>query len=298
MYAISRLDLDKLDAQEKDKYRALIPDSTLHRFLDAHPEHLAFGAVVDGQPVGILLATLVPVLHLSEIQGLFVDPSQRNRGIATQLMQSLQLELIQEKFKLILFSYSSENSYVSILEHLLSKLHWGEVKINRIHCRFDGYTFSPPWLQLQYSLPLDFHIFPWEELQPTEREKLIHREEHRFFPLEISPFKDETRIEMLNSLGLRHKGEVVGWIITHRIAEDLICYSALYVERRWQQSGIAIRLLCDAINLQKESRIQWAELEVNVGLTESGWLRFVERRLIPYTTSVSYIKQSWKSLQD
>jgi hypothetical protein len=34
--------------------------------------------------------------------------------------------------------------------------------------------------------------------------------------LDLGPFVEEERIELLNSLGLRYKGEVVGWHITHR----------------------------------------------------------------------------------
>ncbi|NET42698.1 hypothetical protein [Okeania sp. SIO2B3] len=46
------------------------------------------------------------------------------------------------------------------------------------------------------------------------------------YPTSLSPFGN-TPAEPLNSLGLRYETQLVGWMVTHRVATDAIRYSTM-----------------------------------------------------------------------
>lgn len=295
MHTIQKVDPFKLSSEEKKALKALVEPSCFHYFESKETANVIFAAFVDSKVIGIILCKLNAAFKLGEIEWVFVVEEYRNRKVATMLFQRLTEEIVQIHYQLLLFSFSSESKFSKVFESFFASLNWYPPTVSHIHCRFDGFSFNPPWLQTSFQAePSDFFIFPWKELSHFERERIEHQLEKGMVPQAISPFKDEVGVENLNSLGLRHKGAVIGWMITHRVTEDTIKYSSLYIQRQWQQVGIAIKLLSESIKLQKLSDVKWAILEVSVNLTEKSWMRFVERRLIPYALEVTYTKQVWQ----
>lgn len=297
MYQIQRLDLESLSPSDHQTYASFL-DPSLHPFLNDPKGTIAIGATLYEKPVGIILIRQTIILHIAEVICFFIDPQHRHQGLALRLFSALEQELPKDGTQLVLFAYPTGTPNTLAIEQLLKKAQWTEPKVIHIHCRFDGPIFNPPWLNRQEQLPEGFQIFPWSDLQPFERERLIHQEKHNLIPREVSPFREEEKIELLNSFGLRHMGDIIGWMITHRLNDDTIGYTSLYILRKWQYSGIAIELLRTAILSQKQSTVRWAELDVNLSLTERSWLKFVERRLMPYAQEITYTKQSWKLLKN
>lgn len=296
MFVIERIDPLKLTVTESEELKALC-DVSIYPYLESTEiPSILFATLFEGTFISLLICKLNQTLKLGEVIWIYVDERYRNQKIATNLLISLQEEMALNNYQLVLCTFPSKKPYSTILERIFAFLGWSPPKITHINCTFDGFTFDPPWLSIDRPISEEFMIFPWKELQPFEREKLCYQFEKRMFPHEISPFDDEADIEYLNSLGLRHKGTVIGWVITHRISKDRIKYSCLYINQHWQHSGIAIKLLSEAIARQKQAGVKWAELSVNVILTEVSWVKFVEKRLIPYALEVEYKKQVWKAL--
>lgn len=291
-YAINKLDLS--DVRIRNAYSALIDSSRSH-LLDQPKDMIAIGASFGDHPIGIVLAEYKTQAQIAILNFIFVTEAHRNHHVATQILTKLESELKQKNIKLILFSYASNEPWAHILEHVIATLGWAPSRNFEIICHFDT-DFNPPWLKQEYPLPLGFSIFPWKDLLPEQRSRLQHQQNFGLFVEELSPFKDEDKIEFLNSFGLEYKGEVVGWIITHRTAKDTIRYSSLFIQKRWQMSGVAIILLQMSIMKQKSSPIRHAILRVAFGDTEPSWLQFVKRRLVPYALKVEYTKQAWKAL--
>lgn len=298
MYAVAKIDLSTLDEAKHQAYLNLIVPEHHHLFNSQKTsEILVIGAELNGKPIGILLAELILPIKTAEVVNLFVSEEHRNHGIGTQLLTELQDILTEKKYVLILFPYSTAEASATVLEDILKKMRWPPSRLLVIRCKFDGFTFNPPWLHAKKELPQGFSIFPWEELTHAEKQKVKSMEKSRVFPYDLSPFREEPYpVEMLNSLGLHHNGEVVGWMITHRISTDTIRYSAFFILRQWQMQGIAVQMLRESIKLQIQSPVQWGILDVNVGQTEKSWLQFLQKRLMPYATEVSYIRQAWKQL--
>lgn len=300
MYTVSLLDAAALNPHMRHAL-AELTEPKLQRCLEGEPLSpqsysltVAIGAFQDDIPVGLLLANLKTPLHLAEIHSLFVHPKHRNRKVASQMLSLLEQEALQKECPVISMIYPSASLTTPFLEQLLRSHGWAAPRLFSIHCRFDGPVFHPPWLSQEYPLSDDFQLFPWKDLQPKEREKLLYRAEQLEILGDISPFREEKLIEPLNSLGLRYQNEVIGWMITHREAPDTIHYFALYIVRAFQYRKEAIKLLQESIRLQQQSSVRWGVLDVNIARTEHSWLKFVKQRLIPYAESVSYTKQSYR----
>lgn len=108
---------------------------------------------------------------------------------------------------------------------------------------------------------------------------------------ELSPFREEHLIEPRSSFGLRYQGQIVGWMITHRIAVDTVRYSALFIRPDLQSMGRAIPMLATAIRHQLEdpqvTKAMFIVLSENAAMG-----KFVHCRLSPYLTGV---QQTWKA---
>ena len=152
-----------------------------------------------------------------------------------------------------------------------------------------------PWMH-KYSLPTSFSAFLWSELTKNERMIIQQKQEaEQWYPESLSPFQDEEIIEPLNSLGLRYKGEVVGWMITHRLTPDTIRYTSLFIRQDFQNLGRAIPLLAKAIYLHNSSKVTKGIFVVEI--ENKPMCRFVKRRMAPYLTSITETRETFKLLQ-
>lgn len=302
MFTIEKIDLETVDSSKrevwekltKEKFRCCLYGKDPYGILNS--QFSIWGATVDGQPVGLLIGSLFPITHTSEIYSLFVKEEWRNHGIATQLLAKVEQAAIAAKCITIIHKYNVIDTTTPALEQAFQNNQWKPSYLFMIVLHFDAYDFFPVWEQKQFSHAEGFTEFPWKDLTEEERNTLKHQEKQYRFSASVSPFREEHMMDSTNSLGLRYNGEVVGWMVTHRIKPDTIRYSALYIDNAFQFQGHAIKLLIDSIELQRISRVRWACLELNLGQVESSWRRFVERRLVPFTDKVIQIKCGWKDL--
>ena len=109
-------------------------------------------------------------------------------------------------------------------------------------------------------------------------------------------FVEDTRLEPLNSLGLRYQGEVIGWTITHRIDSETIRYSVMFVEERFQRMGRGFSLLTQAVKRQIDSGIPYATAAVSNN--NPSMLHCVERYHKPYAMFISESRYSYRDLNN
>lgn len=147
------------------------------------------------------------------------------------------------------------------------------------------------------SLPA-FEIFKWKDLTSEEREYILNRKKQGWYDTVFCPFANEDTIEF-NSLGLRHEGKVVGWMITHRISPDTIQYWCLFIDPAFQTTGIGMHLLVQAILLQHHSNppsyalFGFREERIN---KNPQWISFFKKRIFPYCSNVIYTYEAIKKL--
>jgi GNAT superfamily N-acetyltransferase len=252
---------------------------------------LAVGACDDEGPVGLALVDFAE--DYAELLSVFVVPDRRRRGIATRLLATVEKE-IGISCKSLRVSYEGGNAFVEAVEGLLAGRGFTAPQRRSLVCRCSGTRIrQAPWLKKDL-LPAAFSTFSWTELDPDEVQALRGAD---WYPPLLSPFKEEENVEGLNSLGLRYKGDIVGWQINHRIARDTIRYTTMFVRQDLQAFGLAIPLMIESIRRHLFSGQLWIDKATFVVPEQmQGMVNFVERRMRPYIDAVHPSFEAYKVL--
>lgn len=258
---------------------------------------IAIGVLWQGKPVGLGLASYQKHLFHLEIHHLFVLPEFRLKHIGSSLLAHLEAEGAKLGAKVATLVYSLNDSFTSALEKILLINKWKDKRPFSLRYKYDVPHFHMPWVEKSLLFPSGYEEFYWKDLTIEERERLQGQQKQGAIPSATSPFKDENMIEPLNSLGVRYKGEVVGWMITHRVELDTICYTSMFVQPERNYRGVVMaKLLADSIHLHLASPSHWAILEIPLLLTPQTWVQFAEKRLAPFANQITQSVQAWKDL--
>ncbi|MBA3815895.1 MAG: GNAT family N-acetyltransferase [Parachlamydiaceae bacterium] len=305
MYELKRLEWHKLQSENSFSdfnklFEALVPPA-FHCCLQGKDPNdisetslIAIGALHQGEPVGIVLASCYRHTHYVKVHYIHVLPEHRNHHIARQMLQAVYAVAKDEGGRYFTLIYKLEDPLSRALEKVLIACNWNPAQPFMIECLFECLTFDPPWFKAPYKIPSSIQEFPWSDLTKDEREQILHDERRGVIPLAVLPFRNEHLVEPLNSLGLRYDGRVIGWIITHRTAPDKIVYQALYIERSFHFLGPGIKLLIDSILIQKKVPIKWSAFQLPLTQVHPAWIQFINRRLIPYADEVIHYVQAWR----
>lgn len=279
-------------------YEQLVPPEERDRLAEnAHQtgglitSRTSFIAYTDDTPVGILQADLIPSPNSANLHSLYVAPEYRRHHIAFNLLTMGVEEMRRIGAPICTLAYTREDPDTPILEDLLKRGNWQGPRPFMKRCYFDP-TFDAPWMHLRYRLPAGFEIFYWRDLTENDRASLQKKLRQNRIPEAVSPFQDEANIEYLNSLGLRREGEVVGWMISHRLDANTVRYSSIFVEHDLQQRGIILKLVVDCINLHRTAPTN-VFLEVPYLLVSAPWIHFINKHVVPYAYKVRHVLQQW-----
>jgi hypothetical protein len=298
-YEIKKLDLEKEDVSP---YLYLVETDYQCYLYRRNPYqiqnviYLAYVAFEHQQPIGILLASVVPLLRAAELHYLHIKNLELK--IALTLLRQLKEDLSPYNCLYATFLYPCREGHTHFFETVLAQANWAPSQPFMERYFFHRDSFNPPWLHYVKEFPKEFEIFPWRDLTPAERRTLhVQTDQYTFDPM-ISPLIYEKNLEHINSLGLRYKGKLVGWVITSRMNEETIRYSALYIAEEFQRFGYIIKLLSDSIELQRASKVPVGMFEINLKLSDTHWKSFIKKRLTPYASRVVEIQRSWIDLRN
>lgn len=283
--------LNSLSESQKEAYRKLSIEPA-HFLLDHPNSHLAIEARQKNELVGLILVEMKE--WRVQMRSLFVREDVRRQGIGTALFGFFQNEMIKKKMKAIEFEYEQSSFFAPIIEKLIAHYQWKPGSYYLIRCFFDVPKYNAPWFQKTYKLPTDATIFPLNKLTKEDRHFIQHWQDQGRFMAYLSPFYEPDKIEPLNSLGLRYKGKIAGWCITHRYKPDCVRYFALFTNPDMPITGLSIYLLKESIRLQQASSIRWGVFEANLGYIDSSWKHFIKKRLLPYACKVERMKWAAK----
>lgn len=297
MRAITRLNLKKLKPEDREELELFTEPQFRCCLEGKDPFGICNTPIVAvGSPtVGLALASVFSELNFS-----IVHSVQAKDGTEEQLLaifDVLEKELVKEGVQTATFKFYDEGKRSNVLWEVLKKRSWAEPELFMLKY-FLSYTFNPPWLKKPAPFPKGFTEFPWKKLKPKEKLDLLRKQTQGTFPLHLSPFSvDEKLIEPMNSLGLRYKGQVIGWMITLRVAPDTLSYAILYIAPEYQKTRYAMRLLADAIEINKRSKVTHAVFDINIEQSDSKWIAFIEKRIAPYAVDVVKMFSSWKTFR-
>jgi GNAT superfamily N-acetyltransferase len=289
--------LSELDAESSCEYEDLThPSITRHwQATQQYGELLGIAASNGDEIVGLVIVELDTKSGKAGILSLFVEPEHRGKGIGTHLIQQLETKLIEMGCKRVQLSYQATEIAQVALEPILQRQGWKPPKVSLILVKAEAERIPEiPWFK-KYQLPKDFVIFPWQELTEEEKQQLQQgQEEKPWYQQGLSPFLDEAIVEPINSLGLRYQGEVVGWLLTHRVAPDTLRYTSMFVDKRWQRLGRGIVLMAESFQRQYDSSIPYYAFAVSS--RNPPMLEFVERHFKPYVSWIAESKTTHKRL--
>lgn len=295
---INHYDLAQLTEEARLYYRPFIIPSSLSTFDKIqNPETFKLTVVeakLENELRGVALIQFNVNNRTGELFSLFVQEEYRRQGIGTSLFKSFEDLLLKEGSRALGFQYNKEDPLSIAIDKILANQDWPPAKVYLIRCLFDVYQFNPPWFQKTYKLAKGLKSSPWKKIRAPEKAHIKNFWEQGTFMPYLYPFNEEKTIDPINSLILRHKHQLIGWMITNRIDNKTIRYTSLYIDREYMLKGYAIILLMQAIHLQKKSGVQWAYFEVNLEHIDDSWWKFVKKRLIPYADRVEKMKWAFR----
>lgn len=246
--------------------------------------YLLIGATAYGKPAGLLVASKNLKDRSSELLSLFVDPSWRKQGIGKSLWIEAKKQLEEQGIDSCRFQYAREERDSFPIDDVLKKFAWPSLEINWIiaesHLR-DSQAQTDRYVARAERFYRGFKSFPWAELSTEEEDCLRSKlDEEGWYTHELSPFAFEDRIHLPTSFGLRHKGEVVGWMISHLMSRDVLRYSSMFVRGELQSRGHAIYLFILALKKQLECDIPIASLQMRA--ENQRMIHFISRKIKAY----------------
>lgn len=241
-------------------------------------------------PIGLIVAEF-PTARTARVLSWYVTPPQRGRGIGGALLAALEQAAAEHGAACLETAFRSDLPEAPAIDRLLHRRGWATPQpwLSIFATTMDRMA-RVPWLA-RCRLPRDYEIFSWRDLAAAERTSIVEsQEQRRWYPEVLSPFQHEDRIEAINSLGLRYRGAVVGWLITHRTATDTIQYTALFVRRDLQRLGRGLPLIAEALRRQIASDVPKGICQVET--RRRSMLDYIRRRFGPYVASTHELRSS------
>lgn len=262
---------------------------------------IAIGVTHKSIPVGLGILQKKPEIFSAQFVSLFIKKEHRHQHLGTRTLKMLEEELLKEpiNYRQITSVYPISAPTAPFFEKILLNQQW-EVNESIFGGKIPN-NVKFPWITKKLRIHSDFEIFKWKDLSANERQYIIDKQQRGWFTAEFNPFDKELDVEYLNSLGLKHKGDIIGWQITHRIQPDVIQYWCLFIDPSVQKTGIGMQLLAEAIRIQVEAYppliygcFFFRQGRVN---TLPQWENFFQKKLAPYCTSITHAHESIKILR-
>jgi uncharacterized protein (TIGR03032 family) len=290
-----------------------LPEPLLATVLTAAPEAGAEPGAAPAAPLAAAVSIVRPGGGLSgagsgagaEIVSFVVRSDLRRRGLGRLLLASVEAELARRGVPAVELAFRDTWNSAPAMRALLAGRGWSAPRTQLLLAQTDFSLLDEPWLEPR-PLPEGYEIFRWGDLTPGERREIVRRQQRGpWFPEELSPFQVEDRIDREVSVGLRLRlndpaghgteSRVIGWLLAHRVREDVVQYTTLFVEEGHGRLGRGIPLIVAAARRQEAAGVPRAIFMVRAENREMR--RFLERRMAPCLTERAELLRSGKRLR-
>lgn len=207
---------------------------------------VAIGARRGGEPVGLAVAGCFPDAQSAWLHWVFVAAPHRRRGVGAALLRQLEDGIGARDCRRVTALYHSGLPFASGLESLFGRCGWDTPRTVQIIYEIGPAVLDAPWMQRRW-LRDGFSIFPWVEVTAEEREAIAQRQAAGgWYDEGVDPFmRPPERLEPHLSLGVRHRGQVVGWILSTQIAPQITSVEILFVSPEVRMSGAPLALIAE-----------------------------------------------------
>jgi GNAT superfamily N-acetyltransferase len=218
--------------------------------------------------------------RLAELLSIYVIPELRVQGLATALLAGLEDQLAHRGVRTLAGVYMTGKPAIPALERVFEKRGFSAPRMRMVAVRITPEEATrTPWYH-KGKLPEGSEVFLWSELTAEERAGLQRsQEKHGWIPHDLEPWRYDGGFDPVSSIGLRKSGEVVGWIINHRIAPDMVRFTDSYVRPDCHRLGALFPLLAASLERLRGTGV------VCTFVTSAQFgrmLPFVQRRIAPF----------------
>ncbi len=259
---------------------------------------VAIGVWWEGVPAGLLVAE-IPTGDSgdAEMLSLSCRAAFRNRGLGTALVKKLEEVLAEKGVSRVHAVYMTGKPSIPFVERILSRCGWSTPMARTLTVRFTPEeAANTPWFGRVRLLESDYQLFPWETLAQDERAEIArsHQDSPWIAPGLEPWFHDRYGFEPASSLGLRFRGEVVGWVINHRLSSDTVRFTCSFVRKPLGRRGRIMPVFSESIKRARDAGFRTCTFVTPVRFRTM--ISFIERRCASWAGFVGETRGSMRSL--
>lgn len=249
------------------------------------PEVIVVGARYHDEPIGLALS-LIESKEVADVISVFVAKPHRLRGIASLMIEQIEQIVKPLGNNRLLLGVTKDSQFTPIAS-VLKRCEWDPKPrgLKRLisWCGPEMKLDKAPWLRRRIQ-NADVEVLPWSEV--TESELLKLKEDASktdcWFPKSLSPIVDNTNIHAPTSIGLRFRGELIGWSITHKFMTSPVVFSVMFAKKvpEFPLAGLAL-LQATADRLIELGKSGRTPLSCAI-LDGNKFYDFMARKVFPY----------------
>jgi len=256
---------------------------------------IAILAMESDKMVGLLLAEYIIEQNGVKVISLLVHPENRKRGIGTGLLQKLENWASEKGFWRIDLVFQSNWELSEALTRALAKCHWEDPVRRMILCYANIKNYEgAPWLSYD-QIPPKFEIFNWSDLTGDDKNLIMNQRVAGSVTPDVDPFQAAEKCLPELSVGLRHQGQLVGWMITHKVSNETLQRTCVYLDPEFRKNNLALALSANVIKLQLKSDYPKAIFQIHTG--KQKMISYFEKFLKEYQDTIVDIFWSTKNLR-
>ncbi|HEX5416713.1 MAG TPA: GNAT family N-acetyltransferase, partial [Chloroflexota bacterium] len=174
------------------------------------------------------------------VRSLYVVPELRGAGLGTRLLELTEAALAGRGVGHASLTYPAGKPTTPALETVLRKREWTEPSPSMLmgECSIAAVPGSPG--REIAPLPEGFQVVAWPSVTAQELRAVAASHLARpWIPSTLLPWEWTEGAEPRTSFALRHGGDLVGWLLTHRVDDRTLRYSCGWVREDLQLVGRA-----------------------------------------------------------
>jgi hypothetical protein len=252
---------------------------------------VAIGATFWGRPAGLIVVELHGSASMAVVRELQVAGPYRTTPIGACLLEQADV-ILRERSHLrgIELHYRLDQDR-ELYEQAIAGAGWQTPRHLHDLYQLEWELDQVGWVR-NYRLPPGYTIVSWSEVTPAMLAQIERRQQHGWYPPEVSPFILATieQIDLPCSIALVRGDDVAGWILGERLAPAVAYVAVAFISpelRRGTRAGVA--MMTEIARRHWAAGVRTSILETRPGSTMARFFEKTSARFIAYRT------QTWGS---
>jgi len=293
------LNLRRLVAADTERVQSLTFPGYRH-LLDLKPsvrletcrrpiQPVGFLALEAEEPIGMVLGCVprdevVPGLDMPnppELLSAYVTPKNRGKGVATRLVEHLEQCIADQGFQRVTTVYMTGPKEIEYFESLLRHRLWSPPETRMLVLRGPIELAKQTSWYKKYDHLAGYEFFRWSEISEAELAglKASHLASPWIAP-DLQPWTyDMQSMEPNSSIGIRYKGQIVGWVINHRLNDETVRFTCSFIRRDLARRARILPAYSESI--RRASEAGYTRMMFTVPVQHPEMMQFAERWCAP-----------------